>query len=74
MTDNQLYRGINTRFDKRAKLLRSLGFTYRIAKYCEHDRQTFAYFERRSARIMASVVLLASNQIWRNTLSVTLIR
>ena len=67
MTENQRYGAINRRFDKRAKLLKKLGWRY------ERTDFGFAIFKRGLRHtvqaIPVSTVLFADNYIWRMELS-----
>jgi hypothetical protein len=71
MTSNQYYGGINKRFDRRAKLLLTLGFKYTsvegMAFFCRSDLL-------KNRNITASAVLYANNMVWRDKLSATLRR
>lgn len=69
-TTNQLYHGMNRRFDKRTVQLRRMGFKYtslEIARKCNE-----AYFVKssgwRDRVIPATMVLLAPNHLYRDYL------
>ena len=66
LTSNQKYGAINRRFDRRAKLLKRLGFTY--LRLEEFGFAVFAaanlHDRKRGKTIPASVVQLATNAQW----------
>jgi len=74
MTSNQRYGALNRRFDRSAKFLRKLGFTYRRIE--DIGKAVFARrgFLRREDILTADCVLLANNAVWRDELSRTLRR
>jgi len=75
MTNNQYYGGLNRRFEKRARLLRKLGWVYTI---CE--LYPVGLFTRRSwcpnkqRAIPAAVLHYADNRAWHDVLATELRR
>ena len=77
MSSNQLYGGLNRRFDRRAAFLRKFGFAYRRVEEIGK-----AVFQRKGRRLIgnqrdaltADFVLLASNRVFRDELSRMLVR
>jgi hypothetical protein len=66
MTSNQLYGGMNKRFEKRAKHLRQLGFAYKIVAEGVAGFVRTRYGKTRT--ITASAALYATNRTWINEL------
>lgn len=79
LTSNQFYGGMNRRFEKRAALLRNVGFVYTAAYDADGNRLPLAMFTRKGWRyraqvIAASEVLHADRRAWREMLASSLIR
>ena len=73
LTSNQLYGGLNRRFDRRASLLCRLGFKYvAIAEKIAAFQRAYPF--GRSAIIPAAMVMHATNACWRDHLASTLSR
>jgi hypothetical protein len=66
LTPNQLYGGMNNRFDRRVKLLHSLGFVRRALdkNWVVYEKPSF-----RSRQIPATFVMHASKETWVDRLS-----
>lgn len=71
LTSNQLYGGLNRRFDRRVGQLRRLGFVYEIVRTEYDPRATYAILTRgrhgRAQIIPASTIMLADNRVYRET-------
>lgn len=69
LTDNQMYRGMNRRFDKRVRFLARFGFRYQIVKNEQDPRDTHGVLTRlrhgRAQTITASLVLIAPPRLFR---------
>ena len=75
MTNNQYYGGLNRRFEKRASLLRRLGWKYELS-----ELYPVALFVRRARysqklrAIPAAILHYADNRAWVNVLATELNR
>jgi hypothetical protein len=71
MTSNEHYRGLNRKFDKRCRLLRSLGFQWQTNDYG-------AFFTRRCRGKLVTIpscyLSLADNRTWFDKLASILSR
>lgn len=83
MTTNQLYRGMNRRFDRRARFLARFGYKYNHVFVGRCDNEYFhpahlGVFVRQdyhhAEAITASAVLYASPTCWRSLLASSLRR
>lgn len=65
LTSNQLYGGMNRRFEKRSKMLAKFGFKYKIVV-----KGIAAFIHPRSDRstVAAAEVMHSNNQCWIDTL------
>jgi hypothetical protein len=67
-TDNQFYRGLNRRFDRRMKFLHRLGFRYQIIAQPLDPRSTYGVVTRqrhnRVQVIPAATILTATPRVW----------
>lgn len=68
ITDNQFYRGLNRRFDRRMRFLHRLGFRYQIIQQPHDHRATYGVVVRqqhaRTQVIPAAMILTASPRVW----------
>jgi hypothetical protein len=71
LTSNQLYRGYNRRFDRRAMILTRMGFVHQILT---QDRVSISLFVRNCHygvihTIPASTVMYAANRVFIDTIA-----
>jgi hypothetical protein len=76
MTNNQLYAGLNRRFDKRAKLLLDKGFTYNSVEVARNCHITYFIKSKHgiSKIITASIVMNCNKNVWIDELKYLLVR
>ncbi len=72
LTSNQRYRGLNNRFNKRAKLLHKFGFTYRQA--CPGVAVFARSWFTKETNLTAAEVMHSDNTTWIDTLALILRR
>jgi len=70
MTPNQMYAGLNTRFEKRAQILRNFGFKYTVVEIA--PKCTVAVFTRtrfgKTLAVQSATVMHANKAAWIETL------
>lgn len=68
LTSKQYYRGLNRRFEKRAKILRRFGYQYTLTEY-NVAVFVYPYRGRRPLCVAASFLLHADNRAWFDRLA-----